>query len=116
VKAKKRRAVIADLPPGISVCRLGNGYFRARLGKKFTEGDADVKDFAKLEGDDGCRKWIDDQIRDHSAIRAMKLTPEQLAQAKAAFLKLGDIPLGVVVDFYFESGPGNRGSYGLKKR
>jgi hypothetical protein len=114
MKPMKRRAVIADLPPGISVHKLGNGYFRVRLGKKFTGGTPDRKDFKTVEGDGGCRKWIEDQVRDRGAIREMKLTPEQLVQAKEAFLKLGDIPLGVVVDYYFKSGPGDHEVVRLK--
>lgn len=106
---EKKKAIIADLPAGISVCKLGNGYFRVRLGKKFTEAEPDVKDFQEVEGDHGARSFVESQIRDRAAIREMKLTPDQLAEAKRAFRRLGeDISLDTVVDYYFDSGPGGR--------
>ena len=102
---KKRRSVVADLPSGVSVHRLGNGSFRVRLGKKFTNGKARTKDFSILgQG----REWIEEQTRDRAALREMQLSPEQLAQAKMAFRRLGDVPLAVAVEFYFKAGPGGR--------
>ena len=108
-KPTNKRAIIADLPNGISAHRLGNGYIRVRLGKKFTGSNAIRKDFVTIEGKAGCRKWIEDQIRDRGALSEMKMTPVQMALAKSAFERLKDIPLNVVVDYYFTSGPGGRG-------
>jgi integrase len=103
--AGKRRAVVGDLPKNISVHRLGNGSFRVRLGKKFTNSNAVLKDFTRLEA---AKDWIRDQNNNRTAVREMQLSPHQVAAAKLAFQRLGSIPLSDVVDFYFEVGPGGR--------
>jgi len=104
-RAKKKRSIVADLPSGISVHKLGNRSFRVRLGKKFTNGKAQTKDFTVLGR---ARDWIDEQTRDRSALREIQLSPEQLSQAKMAFHRLGTIPLTDAVEFYFTAGPGGR--------
>ena len=104
-RPSKKRSPIADLPAGISVHKLGNKSFRVRLGKKFTRGEPKTKDFTVLGL---ARDWIEEQTRDRAALKEMQLTPEQLAQAKMAFQRLGDIPLSDAVEFYFKTGPGGR--------
>ncbi|MEI8309655.1 MAG: hypothetical protein WCH98_02745 [Verrucomicrobiota bacterium] len=104
-RAKKKRSAVADLPAGISVHKLGNRSFRVRLGKKFTNGKAQTKDFTVLGR---ARDWIDEQTRDRSALREIQLSPEQLSQAKMAFQRLGAIPLTDAVEFFFKAGPGGR--------
>lgn len=112
IRPSKKRSPIADLPLGISVHRLGNGSFRVRMGKKFTKGKAQIKDFTVLGV---ARDWIEEQARDQAGIKEMQLTPEQLAQAKIAFQRLGAVPLIDAVDFYFKSGPGGRKAMKLDK-
>ncbi|MEI8123500.1 MAG: hypothetical protein WCI20_15870, partial [bacterium] len=104
-RAKKKRSVVADLPAGISVHKLGNRSFRVRLGRKFTNGKAKTKDFTVLGL---ARDWIEEQTRDRSALRELQLSPEQLSQAKMAFHRLGAIPLTDAVEFFFTAGPGGR--------
>jgi integrase len=103
--AGKRRAVVGKLPKNVSVHRLGNGSFRVRLGKKFTNSKAVLKDFKRL---DAAKEWIQEQEKNRMAVREMQLSPEQVAAAKLAFQRLGSIPLSDVVDFYFKAGPGGR--------
>ena len=56
---RKKRALIADLPPGVGISRSKNGvgsiYYRVRLGKKFTGGKPVKRDFTKLED---AQSWL----------------------------------------------------------
>lgn len=108
----RKRSPIADLPGGISVHKLGNGSFRVRLGRKFTKGKAKIKDFTVLGL---ARDWLDEQTRDRSALQEMQLSPDQIAQAKIAFQRLGTVPLAEAVEFYFQSGPGGRQTTNLEE-
>jgi len=102
-----KKSPIADLPDGISVHKLGNGSFRVRLGKKFTRNRPLTKDFTKLKT---ARDWIAEQTRDCVALRQMELTPEQVANAKTAFARLGETPLLEAVDYFLNSGQASIGS------
>lgn len=104
-KKQRKKSPIADLPAGVSVHKLGNGSFRVRLGRKFTRSQPARKDFTRLQA---ARDWIEEQTRDYVAMRQMELTPEQVANAKTAFARLGATPLLEAVEFYFQSGPGGR--------
>jgi integrase len=113
VRAKKKRGLIADLPTGVAVFKIGDGrYFRVRLNKKFTGGAAMKRDFATLAA---AREWLEEQTKSNRALRGMELTVDQLAAAKRAFKRLGETSLDAVVEYYFTQGPGESDIIDLKK-
>lgn len=90
------RSPIAKLPKGVHVLKEGEGW-RVRLGKKFT-GSVSIRKRFETVAD--AREWIATQSNQQSHIQATALTPEQLAEAKDAFTKLGGASLAEAVRFY----------------
>lgn len=101
-RMEKRRPLVANLPRGVSVYKQPNGqgtiFFRVRLGKKFTGGAVQHKDFKLLKN---ARGWIDEQKERRAQIVATGLSAAQLAEAVNAFHRLeGKSSLTEAVSFY----------------
>lgn len=91
---------MAGLPSGVNILKTSNGrreIWRARLGVRFTGGPVYQQNFSSLAE---ARKWVKQQVDSGEAITALDPTPDQLAQARAAFSRMGDVPLDAAVSFY----------------
>lgn len=97
----RKKSPIANLPSGVGIYPVKNGagakYWRVRLGKRFTQGTEQTRCFTTVQD---ARKWIEEQSGQKSQIAATQLTPAQLAEAKAAFDRLGTrMTLSEAIDF-----------------
>ena len=99
----KNKRPISDLPYGVSVFRSRNGagqqFWRVRLGKKFTGGQAIRKDFPDLEE---VRLWVGkhNAQRIATGTSTFQLTPSQLGEAVDAFKRLNGVALTTAVSYY----------------
>lgn len=108
--ARKTKALIADLPRGVSVYPDGDSY-RVRLGKSYTGGKTQKRRFDTIKD---ARAWIFGEAKEEQATIppvvlqkaeggtiAFELAPRQISEAAAAVKKLGDLgTLMEAVDFF----------------
>ncbi len=97
----RKKAPIANLPSGVGIYPVKNGagkkFWRVRLGIRFTESEVIARCFDTVQK---ARTWIEQQTQQRTQISASQLTPQQLAEAKAAFSRLvGRMTLTEAVDF-----------------
>ncbi len=95
----RKKSPIADLPPGVGLLKTVNGsgdeYWRVRLGKKFTGGAVQKKDFRSL-GE--AREWIfgdhtkqspgQTEMKQSLGASAFTLSPKEMAETQDAFRRL----------------------------
>ncbi|MDI1342842.1 MAG: site-specific integrase [Pseudolabrys sp.] len=99
----KNKRPIAELPYGAAVYRSRNGvgqqFWRVRLGKKFTGGKAQQKEFSDLSE---ARLWIGKQNAQRIATgtSTFQLTPAQIGEAADAYKRLNGTSLTVAVSYY----------------
>lgn len=101
------KSLIANLPSGVGVGKVsfhGSEYFRVRLGKKFTGGGIQTKNFKELSE---ARDWIfgDAQketssspivlLKAEAGSSAFNLSAGQIAEASSVFKKLSAAGLGL---------------------
>lgn len=108
--ARKNKALIANLPRGVSVYPDGDNY-RVRLGKSYTGGKPQKRRFDTIKD---ARAWIFGEAKQEQAspppvvlqkaeggTSAFELAPRQITEAAAAVKKLGDLgTLTEAVDFF----------------
>jgi integrase len=112
-KTPRSKKLIADLPSGVGVSHSVNGrgdrYFRVRLGKRFTKGDIQTKEFKKLSD---ARNWIFGEagavgksngvlgLQAAGGASAFAITAAQIAEATWAYQQLGTTSLRDAVGYY----------------
>lgn len=95
---------IKKLPAGAHIYKDHNGsttFWRARLGKRFTGGGEIKKTFRSAKE---AQNWIDDQFeaRKSHGEKVYHLTPNQMAEAIAAFKSLEGRSLTTAVDYFLK--------------
>lgn len=121
IKSKKspgesvdEKSPIANLPSGVGVLKTVNGhggeYWRVRLGKRFTGGAVQKRDFRSLAE---ARKWIfgdknkpgeaQTAIKQHLGSPAFSLSPKELGECQDALRRLkGHGSLTEAVDYFLK--------------